>query len=100
MLHGRNKHRAISRDRAEEIAANALAFIASDAPRLGRFLSVSGLTPNELRRQASSTRMLAAVLEHLIEDESLLLVFAQSGGAAPEEIVAARDLLAAAASEK
>lgn len=97
MLHGRNKHRVMTRDRAEEIAANALAFIASDAHRLQRFLSTSGLMPDELRHQASSTHMLAAVLEHLMEDESLLLVFAETVGVGPEEIVAARDLLAVAA---
>jgi hypothetical protein len=100
MLHDRNKRRVMSPDLAEEIAANALAFIASDPRRLGRFMSLSGLTPDVLRSEAASRRVLAAVLAHLAEDESLLLVFAHTAAVAPESIAPARDLLADAASRE
>ena len=70
-------------DTAETIAISALAFLADDGPRLGRFLAVTGLGPAELRAQASTPRVLAAVLDYLLQDESLLLVFATSNRIAP-----------------
>jgi hypothetical protein len=63
-------------DQAETVAISALAFLAGDMQRLGRFLALTGLGPGELREQAQSPRLLAAVLEHLSQDESLLLAFA------------------------
>jgi len=81
--------------RAEAIAATALAFVAQDVGRLTQFLSATGLSPQALRRDASSHRVLAAVLEHLAGDESLLLVFASGAQVSPAEIAPARDVLQA-----
>jgi hypothetical protein len=67
-------------DQAETIALEALAFLADDVQRLGRFLALTGVGPIELRQEARNPRMLAAVLNHLLQDESLLLVFAASHG--------------------
>ncbi len=78
---------------AETIALSALAFLADDLPRLGRFLVLTGLGPEELREGARSPRILAAVLNHLLQDESLLLVFASSHGVAPELVAPAQTLL-------
>ena len=39
-------------DQAEIIALQALAFLAEDAQRLGSFLALTGLGPDELRAQA------------------------------------------------
>jgi Protein of unknown function (DUF3572) len=80
-------------DQAETIALTALAFLADDAQRLARFLALTGVGPAELRAEARSPRMLAAVLDHLLRDESLLLVFAARQGLAPELIGAAHNLL-------
>ena len=80
-------------DSAETIALSALAFLADDPARLGRFLALTGLGPDELKEKARSARILAAVLGHLLQDESLLLVFAASCGAAPELIAPAHALL-------
>lgn len=93
MLHGRNKNMPMTIARAEEIAANALAFLAADVDRLSRFLSVTGLSPDELRRDASNPSLWTAVLDHLIDDESLLLVFAATAGLPPAEVAPARDAL-------
>jgi hypothetical protein len=68
---------------AEVIALKALAFLAEDPDRLGTFLSLTGLTIEEIRRNASSPRLLGGILEHLCSDESLLLVFAESAGVDP-----------------
>jgi hypothetical protein len=78
---------------AETIALSALAFLAEDLPRLGRFLALTGLGPGELRAEARQPRILAAVLNHLLQDESLLLVFAATTGVAPELVAPAHAIL-------
>jgi len=70
-------------DQAEVLALQALAFLAEDAQRLGNFLALTGLGPDELRAQAREPHLLAAVLDHLLRDESQLLVFAANYGVAP-----------------
>jgi hypothetical protein len=82
---------------AEGIAAQGLAFLAGEPARLVRFLTETGLTPERIREQAASPEFLAAVLEHLVGDESLLLVFAASTSVAPETVAAALTLLQQAA---
>ncbi len=84
-------------DSAETIALSALAFLAEDPPRLGRFLALTGVGPNELRTHARAPRILAAVLGHLLQDESLLLVFAATQGVAPELVAPAHAVLEAQA---
>ncbi len=80
-------------DLAEEIGAQALLFMAEDSGRLGRFLAESGLEPGPLAAQARSPEMLAAVLGHLLSDESSLLAFAANAGLAPEDVVRAEAAL-------
>jgi hypothetical protein len=87
-------------DEAETIAIAGLAFLAEDARRLGRFLALTGVGPEELRENARTPRMLLAVVEYLLGDESLLLVFATSAGIAPERVVPAYDLLAREAARR
>jgi hypothetical protein len=87
----------VNQEQAESVAIEALVFLASDAGRLGRFLALTGLGPAELRAEARTPRMLAAVLEHLLQDESLLLVFSASSNVAPESIAPAHAQLANAA---
>jgi hypothetical protein len=80
-------------DSAETIALSALAFLAEDPPRLGRFLALTGVGPDELRTHTRAPRILAAVLGHLLQDESLLLVFAATHDVAPELVAPAQALL-------
>jgi hypothetical protein len=96
MWQGRNKRGTMDQARAEEIAANALAFLAADALRLQRFLASTGLGLDELRCSMASPATLSAALEHLLGDEPLLLVFAAEQGIAPGHIVMARGRLAEA----
>lgn len=84
---------AVTLDQAETLALQGLTFLAGDPQRLVRFLSLTGLTPNDLRAFGSDPKLQAAVLEHLLGDESLLLVFAADAGAAPEAISPALDVL-------
>lgn len=73
-------------EEAETIALEALSFLAEDAARLGRFLSMTGLGLAGLRAGADNPCILASILSHLMEDESLLLVFSSTAGIAPESI--------------
>ena len=94
MLRAGNKKSVMSPERAEEIGANALAFLAADPARMMQFLQATGVSLDDLRQDAGSARVLTAVLEHLAQDESLLLVFTSSIGLRPEDVGRARDVLA------
>jgi Protein of unknown function (DUF3572) len=99
MRHGSAK-KGMDFETAEAIGLTALAFVAEDGARLGQFLSLTGLSPDQLRNEANAPHTLQAVLDHLAEDESLLLVFAASARCAPEQIEPARALLAAEAERR
>jgi hypothetical protein len=85
----------ISRDTAEAIALQALAFLAEDRGRMARFLMLTGLEPEDLRARIGAGELHRAVLEHLAADESLLLVFTANRAIPPESIGAAIALLQA-----
>lgn len=87
-------------DQAEVIALQALAFLAEDAQRLGAFLALTGLGPDELRAQAREPHLLAAVLDHLLRNESQLLVFAAEYRIPPELIGQAHAVLEEMAGEE
>lgn len=84
----------MSRDEAESLAVEALGFIAADADRLGRFLSLTGLGPDTLRQAAREKGFFGQVLGYLVEDEATLLDFAADSGKNPVSIAAAHALLA------
>ena len=67
---------ARERAAAEALAVQALAFLAAEPERLGRFLALSGIGPQALRTAAAEPDFLAGVLEHITGDERLLLDFA------------------------
>lgn len=81
------------RDQAELIAIRALGSLASDPERLGRFLAVTGLGPDNLRAAATDSAFLASVLEYIVADESLLVSLAGNLGVAPDSFAKAHALL-------
>ena len=83
-----------ARENAEELAGDALGFLAEDPERLGRFLDLTGLTPATIRSAAGTPGFLLAVLEHLLADEPLLLAFASARGCNPAAVGRAREQLA------
>lgn len=89
----RDRPQTLTLDDAEAIALRALAFLAEEPKRLGRFLALSGYQPAELAEAATTGAVQAAVLDYLLGDESLLLVFASSAGLRPEAVPSARALL-------
>jgi len=90
----------VSAEAAEMLAVQALAFIAQDGERLGRFLAVTGIGPAQIRKAAKEPRFLAGVLDHVAADETLLLAFAEQAGIDPSAIARARRVLGAAPWER
>jgi hypothetical protein len=82
-----------SRQAAEMLAIQALAFLAEEPERLGGFLAATGLGPERIRDAAREPAFLAGVLEHMLGDENLLLAFAQSAGIDPAGIARASSAL-------
>ena len=83
----------LSLEDAEVIALKALAFIAGDGDRLGRFLALSGAGPDDIRRAAGDPQFLAGVLNHLLQDESLLLTFTAEADLDPRLPTLAAEIL-------
>jgi hypothetical protein len=88
------------RSQAEELAIQALSFIAEEPERLGRFLALSGLGPGSLRAAARQPHFLTGVLDHVLGDEKLLLAFAQHVTIDPDEVKRAQHALAGGAWER
>jgi hypothetical protein len=83
----------LTQEAAEGLAIQALTFIAGDAERLGRFLSMTGIGPAEIRLAAREPGFLAGVLDHMASDERLLTAFATETGTNPADIGRARKTL-------
>jgi hypothetical protein len=81
------------REVAEIVAVRALAFIASDAERLGVFLAESGIGPDTLRSSAANPQFLAHVLEFIMRDDATVKAFAASSQLHPTNIAAAHQAL-------
>jgi hypothetical protein len=84
----------MQREDAETLALQGLTFLVSDPQRLVRFLSLTGLTPQDLKRFGDDAGLQAAVLDYLMGDESLLMVFAAEAGFSPDRVAPALALLA------
>lgn len=95
----RPKPGSLNRDEAEAIALQGLVFLSGDNSRIARFLSLTGLDAAEVRRNAQEPWFLAAILDHLMSDESLLLVFCAENSIDPALAGPARRLLAPEADE-
>jgi hypothetical protein len=87
------KMQSASLDSAQSLAVSALTFIAADPGRLGRFLNLTGLGPDNLRTAAADPAFLGSVLDYLIADEELLVGFAADAGLKPEAVARAHDVL-------
>jgi len=82
-----------SKEAAETLAIQALAFIAEEPDRLATFLGATGLSPDRIRESANQPHFLRGVLEHMLSNESLLVAFADSAGINPADIARARSAM-------
>ena len=87
--------RANSTNDAETLALSALAANLTDERRAQRFLDLSGIDTDDLRRRASEPSLLAALLRFLEAHEPDLIAVAEAIGAKPEDVVRAREVLEA-----
>src|SRR5262245_11045773 len=94
------KSARITREIAENLAIQALSFLAGDPERLGRFLAVTGIGPDMIRKAAADPAFLAGVLDHVVADEPLLVAVADHAGVTPQTIEDAQALLSGHAWER
>ena len=87
--------RAHSTNDAETLALSALAATLTDERRAQRFLALSGIDTDDLRRLASEPSLLAALLRFLEGHEPDLIDVAEAIGVKPQDLVAAREELEA-----
>jgi hypothetical protein len=85
--------RAHSTNDAETLALSALAATLTDERRARRFLDLSGIDTDDLRRRASEPSLLAALLRFLEAHEPDLIDVAEAIGARPQDLVVAREEL-------
>ena len=72
------------------VALQALAVSLGDEARAERLLSLTGLSPDDLRHRAAEPEVLVAVLRFLEDHEPDLVAVADTLGCKPQELVAAR----------
>ena len=84
---------AARRAAAEALAVEALSFLAAEPERLGRFLALTGIGPDEIRDAAAAPHFLAGVLDHIVGDERLLIEFATQASLKPEAVMRAATAL-------
>jgi Protein of unknown function (DUF3572) len=75
------------------LALGALSWVLSSEDRAGRLLSLTGLTPDDLRAGLSDPGVLGAVLDFLASHEPDLISAADHLGVAPQALIAARQAL-------
>ena len=83
----------LTQEAAESLAIQALAFIASNAERIGPFLAATGIGPEMIRAAAHQPDFLGGVLDYMAGDDALLVAFSNEAGRNPFDIPIARDVL-------
>ncbi|MDI9634421.1 DUF3572 domain-containing protein [Geitlerinema splendidum] len=83
----------MDKEKAEIIALQALSFIVRDDDLLERFLTNSGLTPDELKERVREPDFLGGILDEILCDDKDLLNFCNLSSLSPETIILARRAL-------
>jgi len=83
----------LEKDKAETIALQALSFLVRDDELLERFLTQSGLTPDELKERVREPDLLGGVLDAILADDKDLIAFCTHFSLSPETIILARRAL-------
>lgn len=90
----RSRSKPLSKDDAEALALQVLAFLLADSTQSSRFLALTGIMPDDLRNVAHSRELQSATFEYILSDEGLLLSFCQEAGVDPALMGPAHLLLA------
>lgn len=79
---------------SELIAIGALQYLAGNPEELSRFLTLSGISVEELRSQAGQPSFQAGLLAHFLSHEPTLLAFCENEGLAASVVMKAQADLA------
>lgn len=79
---------------AEDLALEALGYLAADEDLIGAFLAGAGLRADDLRQQAGSPELALSVLDFILEEDSRVIGFARAAQIRPEAVMQARTTLA------
>jgi hypothetical protein len=74
------------REQAEAVAVSALGFVAADPELLPRFLAITGIEAQAIRRAAAEPGFLAGVLQFVMAHEPTLMRFCEETGTQPENV--------------
>lgn len=80
----------LSRERAEILSLEALAWLAGQPEAIAKFLTMSGLEASDLRRAVGDAGLQSSVLDFLLGHENLLLEFCESASLPPQAVHTAR----------
>ena len=91
-------HPPLALDRAEALAAEALAWLASDPERLQGFMTATGISVGDLRAQLSAPQgrgaeVLGAVMAHILTEDAMVLACSAALAIAPEQAAMIRAAL-------
>ncbi len=89
----------LTREEAETIAIQAVAFLAGQEDHFLRFVALTGTSVDAVRESLGDPAVLGAVLDFVLADEALLLAFCASASIAPDRPAGARRLLPGGAVE-
>ncbi|MEX0970160.1 MAG: DUF3572 domain-containing protein [Paracoccaceae bacterium] len=80
-------------EQAQNLALQALGWMAADDEVMGGFLGSSGLDPSDIRALAKDPAFMVSVLDFILSADEYVLAFAATQKIAPESVVAARNAL-------
>ncbi len=83
----------MNKEQAENLAIQALAWLAEDQERLGHFLNASGASVEDLRLRAQEPEFLGFVLDFMLLADENILEFCQANQQPPENVQTARMVL-------
>ena len=78
---------------AKELSLKGIGYLAGNHEELARFLSLSGLAPEDIRSQATQHAFQIAILDFFLGHEPTLVAFAASVGIDPADIATAKRTL-------
>jgi hypothetical protein len=87
----------LTRDQAEALALQAVAFLAERPADFLRFADLSGLSVDEIRSRLPDPALLGAVLDYVLYDDEMVQAFAAAAGVDSTAPRLARSLLPGAA---
>ncbi|WP_416357696.1 DUF3572 domain-containing protein [Aureimonas phyllosphaerae] len=78
---------------AEQLAIDALGYIASEPDLMKRFLDLTGIEADGIREAAAAPGFFVGVLDFLLANENDVVAFSHATGTALETVQIARDKL-------